>query len=160
MLAGALRQVLNDVDWGELDVLLVDLPPGTGDIPLTLVQLIPLSGAIIVITPQPVAAAIGTKTLRMLQQSRVRILGLIENMSYFDCPSCHTQTAIFDRGGGQRTSEREGVPYLGEVPLDPKIRASGDAGVPVTVAEPDSPQAQAFRALAEHLWQTLAPAHA
>jgi ATP-binding protein involved in chromosome partitioning len=156
MLAGALRQFLNDVDWGELDVLLVDLPPGTGDIPLTLVQLIPLTGAVIVITPQPVAAAIGTKTLRMLQQSRVRILGMVENMSYFDCPSCHTQTAIFDRGGGRSTSEREGVPFLGEVPLDPKIRASGDAGVPVTIAEPDSPQAQAFHALARQLTGVLA----
>ncbi|MDB5097329.1 MAG: mrp [Cyanobacteria bacterium RYN_339] len=157
MLAGALRQFLNDVNWGELDVLLVDLPPGTGDIPLTLVQLIPLSGAVIVITPQPVAAAIGTKTLRMLQQSRVRILGLIENMSYFDCPTCHTETAIFDRGGGATTSEREGVPFLGEIPLDPKIRASGDAGIPVTIAEPDSPQAQAFRKLADQLWAALVP---
>jgi len=156
MLAGALRQFLNDVDWGELDVLLVDLPPGTGDIPLSLVQLIPLTGAVIVITPQPVAAAIGTKTLRMLQQSRVRILGIIENMSYFDCPTCHTETAIFDRGGGARTSEREGVPFLGEVPLDPKIRASGDSGTPVTIAEPDGPQAKAFKALAAQLTGVLA----
>jgi ATP-binding protein involved in chromosome partitioning len=151
MLAGALRQFLNDVDWGELDILLVDLPPGTGDIPLTLVQLIPLAGAVIVITPQPVAAAIGAKTLRMLQQSRVRILGLVENMSHFTCPSCHTETAIFDRGGGVRTSEREGVPFLGEIPLDPKIRAAGDAGVPVFLAEPGSPQADAFRHVATGL---------
>jgi ATP-binding protein involved in chromosome partitioning len=151
MLAGALRQFLNDVDWGELDVLLVDLPPGTGDIPLTLVQLIPLAGAVIVITPQPVAQQIGAKTLRMLQQSRVRILGIVENMSHFTCPNCQTETAIFDRGGGEKTAEREGVPYLGAIPLDPKIRECGDAGMPVVLAEPASPQAEAFRALASKL---------
>ena len=160
MLAGALRQFLNDVDWGELDVLLVDLPPGTGDIPLSLVQLIPLTGAVIVITPQPVAAAIGTKTLRMLQQSRVRILGLIENMSHFTCPACGTETDIFDRGGGATTAQREGVPYLGDIPLDPKIRAQGDTGTPVYKAEPHSPQAAAFRTLAQKLQATLAEAQA
>lgn len=155
MLAGALRQFLNDVAWGELDYLLVDLPPGTGDIPLSLVQTIPLSGAAIVITPQPAATAIGLKTLRMLQQTKAPILGIIENMSAFVCENCQHETPIFDHGGGRRTSEREGVPFLGEIPLDPKIRVSGDQGAPVTIAEPRSPQAEAFRKVARALVQNL-----
>ena len=156
MLAGAMRQFFQDVAWGELDYLLVDLPPGTGDVPLSLVQLVPVTGAAIVLTPQPVAAAIGTKTLRMLQQSHAPILGIVENMSHFICGSCGTETDIFDRGGGRAVAEREGVPFLGEVPLDPAIRLSGDKGVPVAVAEPEGPHAQAFRRIAQAMVARLA----
>jgi ATP-binding protein involved in chromosome partitioning len=160
MLAGALKQFLNDVAWGELDYLLVDLPPGTGDIPLSLVQAAPLTGAIIVITPQPVATSIGIKTLRMLQQTHAPILGIIENMSAFVCGHCHQETPIFDRGGGRLTSEREGVPFLGEIPLDPKIRVSGDEGRPLMVADPQAPQAEAFRRVAKSLVEAIANAPA
>ena len=156
MLASALRQFFNDVDWGELDYLLVDLPPGTGDIPLSLVQLIPLAGAVIVLTPQPVAAAIGVKTLRMLQQLRVPIMGVVENMSHFVCGHCGKETDIFARGGGRQVAEREGIPFLGEIPLDPAIRESGDVGTPLLVSEPDAPQALAFRRLASGLRDRLA----
>lgn len=160
MLAGALKQFINDVAWGDLDYLLVDLPPGTGDIPLSLVQSIPLSGAVIVITPQQVATSIGIKTLRMLQQTKAPILGIIENMSAFVCEHCHHETPIFDHGGGRRTSEREGVPFLGEIPLDPKIRVSGDQGTPVVVADPQSPQAEAFRKVAQALVDSVKAAPA
>jgi ATP-binding protein involved in chromosome partitioning len=155
MLAGAMRQFFHDVNWGELDHLLVDLPPGTGDVPLSLVQLVPLSGAVIVLTPQPVAAAIGTKTLRMLQASKAPILGVIENMSHFVCGHCGETTDIFTRGGGRTVAEHAQVPFLGDIPLDPAIRASGDAGVPVVLAEPEGPQAKAFDALARATQEQL-----
>jgi ATP-binding protein involved in chromosome partitioning len=148
MIASALRQFVQDVDWGELDYLIVDLPPGTGDIPLSLVKLVPLAGAAIVITPQPVAASIGTKTLRMLQQTQVPILGVIENMSHFVCENCRTETPIFSTGGGKRISEQEGIPFLGSIPLDSKIRQSGDEGKPLFLDEPHSSQAEAFRQVA------------
>lgn len=151
MLTGVLQQFVRDVEWGEIDYLLVDLPPGTGDVPLSLTQLLPLSGAVIVITPQPVAAQIGIKTLNMFKQVNVPILGLIENMSAFVCPHCSESTAIFDHGGGAKTSEYTGVPYLGDIPLDPKIRTGGDKGEPVFVAEPQSPQAEAFRRIAQNM---------
>jgi ATP-binding protein involved in chromosome partitioning len=151
MLTGVLQQFVRDVEWGEIDYLLVDLPPGTGDVPLSLTQLLPLSGAVIVITPQPVAAQIGIKTLNMFKQVNVPILGLIENMSAFVCPHCSTSTAIFDQGGGEKTSAYAGVPFLGDIPLDPKIRTGGDTGEPVFVAEPQSPQAAAFRRIAQSM---------
>ncbi|MEB3285290.1 MAG: P-loop NTPase [Candidatus Sericytochromatia bacterium] len=155
MLAGAMRQFFHDVDWGDLDYLLVDLPPGTGDVPLSLIQLVPLTGAVIVLTPQPVAAAIGTKTLRMLQASKAPILGIIENMSHFVCGHCGETTDIFTRGGGRTVAEHAQVPFLGEVPLDPVIRASGDAGVPVVLVEPNGPQAKAFDDLARTTLEQL-----
>lgn len=151
MLASALKQFMKDVAWGELDYLLIDLPPGTGDVPLTMVQSIPLAGAVIVLTPQPVAAAIGLKTLRMLQQTQTRIFGIVENMSHFKCPHCQGETDIFARGGGHTIADAEGVPFLGDIPLDPKIRATSDAGTPVLASEPKSPQASAFRHVAEQL---------
>lgn len=151
MLASAMRQFFRDVAWGELDYLLVDLPPGTGDVPLSLVQLIPLTGAIIVITPQAVAAAIGVKTLRMLQQANVPILGVVENMSHFVCPACDTHTPIFASGGAQAVAEREGIALLGQIPLEAGIRESGDQGVPLLVTAPHGAQAQAFLALAQSL---------
>jgi ATP-binding protein involved in chromosome partitioning len=161
MLAGVLQQFIREVDWGELDYLLVDLPPGTGDVPLSLTQQLPLSGVAIVLTPQPVAQAIGMKSLKMFQQlpTPVPILGLIENMSTFVCPECHHETPIFASGGGPRTSESAKVPFLGEIPLDPKIRLGGDRGEPVFVAEPQSPQAEAFRAIARTLAGRISVQH-
>lgn len=155
MLAGAMRQFFHDVRWGELDYLLVDLPPGTGDVPLSLVQLVPVSGAVIVLTPQPVAAAIGTKTLRMLQASKAPILGVVENMSHFVCGGCGQETDIFARGGGRVVAEHADVAFLGEIPLEPAIRASGDQGCPVFASAPEGPHAAAFRQLAAAVQEQL-----
>lgn len=143
-----LRQFLYQTDWGELDYLIVDLPPGTGDIILTLTQSIPLVGAIVVTTPQDVALLDGVRALHMFEKMGVPILGIVENMSYFVCPHCHERTEIFSHGGGAEASEVLNVPFLGEVPLDPRIRVGGDEGLPVTIAEPDSPQAAAFDKIA------------
>jgi ATP-binding protein involved in chromosome partitioning len=151
MLHGVIQQFLKDVEWGELDYLVVDMPPGTGDVPLSLSQSIPLSGVAIVITPQPVAASIGMKTLKMFENAKVPVLGIVENMSHFVCPHCDKETDIFSRGGGHVVAEARKVPYLGEVPLDPKIRQAGDQGAPVIAAEPQSPQAEAFRKVAKAL---------
>ncbi|MBM3266701.1 MAG: Mrp/NBP35 family ATP-binding protein [Candidatus Sericytochromatia bacterium] len=153
MLGNVLTQFLRQVAWGELDYLLIDLPPGTGDIPLTLVQTIPLSGAAIVITPERVATQIGTKTLRMFQGDRtnVPILGIIENMAAFECPHCHETTEIFDGGGGEALADKEGVPFLGRLPLDPRIRKGGDEGKPIVLAEPDSALARSFHEIARKM---------
>ena len=153
MLAGVLQQFIRDVAWGELDYLLIDLPPGTGDIPLSLAQQLPLTGVAVVVTPQLVAQQIGLKTLRMFEMvpTPVPVLGIIENMSHFVCPSCQHETAIFDEGGGREVAVRQGVPFLGGVPLDAGIRQSGDQGSPIVVSAPDSPQAEAFRVIARHL---------
>lgn len=158
MLASAVRQLLHDVDWADTEVLVVDLPPGTGDVPLSLVQMLPLSAAVIVVTPQAVAGAIGRKTLRMLARSSVPIAGVVENMGAFACPSCGTETAIFSEGGGQAVAEAEGVPFLGILPLDPKVRAAGDAGLPTMRSEPQGAAAQAYRRLAASLSEVLAAA--
>ncbi|HZU12553.1 MAG TPA: Mrp/NBP35 family ATP-binding protein [Chloroflexota bacterium] len=130
MVGQAVRQMLADVNWGELDYLLVDLPPGTGDASLTLAQSIPLSGVVVVTTPQDVALGIATKALTMFRNLQVPILGIIENMSYFECPNCHEQHHIFSHGGGQEAGTALHVPFLGEVPLDIGIRERGDAGRP------------------------------
>lgn len=153
ILAGVLRQFLQQVAWGELDYLLVDLPPGTGDIPLTLVQTIPLSGAVVVVTPERVATAIGTKTMRMFQGSNTKapILGIIENMGAFTCPHCLEPTEIFDGGGGEALANREDVPFLGSLPLDARIRRGSDAGRPVVAEDPESPLARTFADLAGRL---------
>lgn len=148
MASQLIQQFINDVEWGELDYLLVDLPPGTGDIQLTLTQRLPLSGAVIVTTPQDVALADAVKGLQMFNEVQVPILGIIENMSYFVCPGCGQQTAIFGQGGGEWAASRHGVPLLGEIPLDPAIREGGDAGQPIVAADPLSPRAEAFRAAA------------
>ena len=145
----ALQQCLFDVDWGELDYLVVDLPPGTGDVHLTLAQAVPLTGAVIVSTPQDVGLRISMKTLRMFQQTRVPILGIVENMSYYICPHCNSQDHIFGHGGGQRAAEQLGVPFLGEVPLDLAIRTQSDIGKPIVVAQPDAPSARTLREIAE-----------
>jgi ATP-binding protein involved in chromosome partitioning len=151
MVGQAVKQMLNDVEWGELDYLLVDLPPGTGDASLTLIQSIPLSGVVVVTTPQDVALGIATKALAMFRNLRVPILGIVENMSYFECPDCGHQSHIFSHGGGQRAAEEEKVPFLGEIPLTVAVRESGDQGTPVPASSPDSPEAQAFGSLARRL---------
>jgi ATP-binding protein involved in chromosome partitioning len=148
LVAQLINQFLNEVDWGELDYLIVDLPPGTGDVQLTLVQKIPLAGAIIVTTPQDVALADAIKGIQMFQEVKTTILGIVENMSYFVCPKCGEQTDVFGFGGGERTAERYEVPLLGQIPLDTSIRQGGDIGHPIVVAAPDSPSAIAFRAAA------------
>jgi ATP-binding protein involved in chromosome partitioning len=145
----ALQQCLFDVDWGELDYLIVDLPPGTGDVHLTLAQAVPLTGSVIVSTPQDVGLRISMKTLRMFQQTRVPILGIVENMSYYICPHCNSQDYIFGRGGGSRAAEQLGIPFLGEVPLDVAIRTQSDIGKPIVLAQPDAPSARTLRSIAE-----------
>ncbi len=145
----ALQQCLFDVDWSELDYLLVDLPPGTGDVHLTLAQAVPLTGAVIVSTPQDVGLRISMKTLRMFQQTRVPILGIVENMSYYICPHCNSKDYIFGQGGGARAAEQLGIPFLGEIPLDIAIRTQSDIGFPIVSAKPDEPSAQALRDISE-----------
>jgi ATP-binding protein involved in chromosome partitioning len=148
MVMKAIEQMLADVDWGELDYLVLDLPPGTGDAQLTVTQKIPLAGAVIVTTPQDVALIDARKGLAMFRKVNVPVLGLIENMASFVCPNCGHETAIFKHGGGERTAELLGVPFLGRIPLDAAIAEGGDAGVPIVVAKPDGPHATAFRAIA------------
>ncbi|HEY8477402.1 MAG TPA: Mrp/NBP35 family ATP-binding protein [Chloroflexota bacterium] len=148
MIHGAFQQFMKDFDWGDLDYLIVDLPPGTGDAPLSLSQLVPLSGVVIVTTPQDVALQDVYKGVAMFKKLDVPIVGVVENMSYFVCPHCGETTEIFGKGGGQRVSERMGIPFLGRVPLDPRVREGGDAGLPIVVADPRSPVAEAFRQVA------------
>jgi ATP-binding protein involved in chromosome partitioning len=149
MLHGVIRQFFQDVAWGELDYLVVDMPPGTGDVALSLSQTVPVSGAIVVTTPQEVSLADSRRAVRMYQKLNIPILGLVENMSYFACPTCGHESDIFGRGGGERTAEELQVPFLGRVPIYEPIRVGGDIGVPVVVSEPDSPAALAFMAAAE-----------
>jgi ATP-binding protein involved in chromosome partitioning len=148
MIHGALQQFLRDFDWGDLDYLVVDLPPGTGDAPLSLAQLIPLSGVVIVTTPQDVALQDVAKGMAMFRQLEVPVIGVIENMSYFMCPNCNERHEIFGRGGGERIANTFEVPFLGQVPLQPNVRVGGDEGRPVVLTDPDSPAAQGFRAVA------------
>ena len=136
------------VDWGKLDYLILDLPPGTGDTQLTITQTAPLTGAVIVTTPQDVSLADARKGLRMFQQVNVPVLGIVENMSYFVCDQCHKRHEIFRHGGGRRTCDELGVPFLGEIPLDPPVTQGGDAGQPVVVSSPHSPASRAFREVA------------
>jgi ATP-binding protein involved in chromosome partitioning len=151
ILHGLVRQFLQDVEWGELDYLIVDMPPGTGDVQLSLAQLVPVQGAVLVTTPQEVALADVRRALRMFETVNVPVLGVVENMSYFIAPDTGTRYNIFGEGGGRRLSEEYGVPYLGEVPLGIRVREGGDTGVPIVVGDPDSPQAEAFRRVAEEV---------
>ena len=151
MLAKMLEQFLSGVEWGELDYLLVDLPPGTGDVQLTLCQRIPLTGAAIVSTPQDVALKVAEKALIMFRQLRCPILGLIENMSYYVCPECGHRDDIFDTGGAGRAAERWQAPLLGTIPLATGIRQASDSGRPIVVYKPDSPSAAAFIEIARNL---------
>jgi ATP-binding protein involved in chromosome partitioning len=151
ILHGLVKQFLQDVLWGELDYLIVDMPPGTGDVQLSLAQLVPVQGAVLVTTPQEVAVADVRRALRMFETVAVPILGIVENMSYFVAPDTGTRYNIFGEGGGRKLAETYGVPFLGAVPLGLEVREGGDRGVPVVLGQPDSVQAEAFRHVAEEV---------
>lgn len=151
MLASAATQFVTDVEWGELDYLVFDLPPGTGDIQLTLAQKFKITGAVLVTTPQEVALADVRRAKIMFDKVNVRVLGLVENMSYFICSTCNTRHEIFSSGKSERDAQTMGIDFLGRVPLEPKVREGGDAGVPLLVGAPESASAQAFRDIATTL---------
>ena len=151
ILHGLVKQFLSDVKWGQLDYLIVDMPPGTGDVQLSLAQLVPVQGAVLVTTPQDVAIADVRRALRMFETVAIPILGIIENMSYFIAPDTGTRYNIFGEGGGEKLADMYHVPLLGTIPLGIDVREGGDRGVPVVVSHPDSPQAQAFRRVAEEV---------
>ncbi len=151
MASGAVKQFMSDVNWGELDYLIYDLPPGTGDIQLTLVQTIPLTGAVIVTTPQPVSLIDAKKGLRMFDRVNVPILGLVENMSYFIAPDTGNRYDIFGNGGGEDLATEANVPFLGKIPIDPRIRIGGDTGKPLVVEHPDSEEAKIITQIARNL---------
>jgi ATP-binding protein involved in chromosome partitioning len=155
MVMKAVEQFLQDVAWGKLDFLLIDLPPGTGDAQLTLTQKIHLSGAVIVTTPQDVSLIDARKGLAMFQKVNVPVLGIVENMSYYICPQCGHREEIFKHGGGRRTAEQLKVPFLGEIPLDPKVAIGGDAGEPIVAAEPKSGVTAAYLKIAEDIARQL-----
>ncbi len=155
MVMSAIQQMLRDVEWGELDILVVDLPPGTGDAQLTMAQQVPLSGAVIVSTPQDIALLDARKGLNMFRKVDVPVLGIVENMSYFLCPHCGERSEIFSHGGARREAAKLGTDFLGEVPLDIVIRETSDGGKPIVVADPESPHARLFRAMAERVWTKL-----
>jgi ATP-binding protein involved in chromosome partitioning len=160
MVHGALTQFMEQVVWGELDYVVVDMPPGTGDAQLTLTQKAPLSGAVIVTTPQEVSLVDARKGLKMFEQVKVPVLGIIENMSYFVCNSCDAEHDIFLRGGGRRAAEEMSVPFLGEIPLQSGIAASGDGGLPIVLSAPESAASKAFLELASTLHKRLGHAGA
>jgi ATP-binding protein involved in chromosome partitioning len=151
MLHGVVRQFLADVNWGELDYLIVDMPPGTGDVQLSLAQLVPVQGAVLVTTPQEVSLSDVRRAVKMFETVNVPVLGVIENMSYFIAPDTGNRYEIFGRGGGQKLCDEYGLNFLGEVPMGIEVREGGDKGVPVVVSQPDSPQAAAFRGVAEEV---------
>jgi ATP-binding protein involved in chromosome partitioning len=155
MVMSAITQLLREVDWGQLDVLVCDLPPGTGDAQLTMAQSVPLSGAVIVSTPQDIALIDARKGLNMFRKVDVPVLGIVENMSYFTCPHCGGRTDIFAHGGARAEAEKMQTPFLGEIPLDIKIRETSDAGTPIVASQPDSPHSAAYRAVAEQVWRQL-----
>jgi ATP-binding protein involved in chromosome partitioning len=159
MASGAVKQFMSDVNWGPLDYLIFDLPPGTGDIQLTLVQTIPLTGAVIVTTPQDVALADARKGLVMFNKVNVPVLGIVENMSYYICSHCGHRENIFDSGGGSRTATELDVPFLGEIPIDTRIRVGGDQGTPIVVMDEQSQQAQTIRSIARNLAAQLSILH-
>src|SRR3982751_2517875 len=151
MLHGVVRQFLTDVNWGELDYLIVDMPPGTGDVQLSLAQLVPVQGAVLVTTPQEVSLSDVRRAVKMFEQVNVPVLGVIENMSYFIAPDTGTKYEIFGKGGGHKTADEYGLNFLGQVPLGMEVREGGDNGIPVVVGSPDSPQAAAFKKVAEEV---------
>jgi ATP-binding protein involved in chromosome partitioning len=151
MIVSALKQMITDVTWGELDYLLIDLPPGTGDIQLTLAQSVPLAGAVVVSTPQAVALADVRRSIAMFDKVKVNLFGIVENMSEFICPKCGHNEPIFGSGGAEKEAHELQVPFLGRIPLEPAVRVSGDDGKPVVLAFPDSRSAQAFRGVAEQV---------
>lgn len=160
MVQSALEQMMRDVNWGELDVLVVDMPPGTGDAQLTMAQRVPLAGAVIVSTPQDIALLDARKGLNMFRKVDVPVFGIIENMSYFLCPDNGKRYDIFGHGGAKKEAERMGVDFLGEVPIEIEIRERSDAGTPITAANPDSPAAKNYRAIADAVWAKIEQAQA
>lgn len=155
MVMSALTQMLREVEWGTLDVMVVDMPPGTGDAQLTMAQQVPLKGAVIVSTPQDLALIDARRGIAMFKRVNVPVLGIVENMSYFLCPQCGTRSDIFGHGGARHEAERLGVPFLGEVPLEMSIRETSDAGLPIVATKPDSKEAAAYRAIAQRVREQL-----
>jgi len=155
MVMSALTQMLREVEWGTLDVMVVDMPPGTGDAQLTMAQQVPLKGAVIVSTPQDLALIDARRGIAMFKRVNVPVLGIVENMSTFICPNCGTRHDIFGHGGARQEAERLGVPFLGEVPLEMKIRETSDAGAPIVATQPDSPHAAAYRSIAAKVREQL-----
>jgi len=155
MVMSALNQMLREVDWGELDVLVIDLPPGTGDAVLTLCQNIPLSGAVIVSTPQDLALIDAKRAISMFGTVNVPVLGMVENMSYFECPNCNHQSEIFGRGGAKKAGEDMELTVLGEVPLEMDIRSGSDSGIPISVSSPNSTGAKAYENIAQNVLTAL-----
>lgn len=155
MVMGALQQMLNDVNWGKLDVLVVDMPPGTGDAQLTMAQSVPLAGAVIVSTPQDIALLDARKGLNMFRKTDVPVLGIVENMSYFICPKCGEQADIFGHGGARDEAAKLGCDFLGEIPLHIDIRTTSDGGNPIVVSQPESAHAKAYKNIAATVWQKL-----
>jgi ATP-binding protein involved in chromosome partitioning len=151
MVTGALMQLLRDVNWGDLVYLVLDLPPGTGDIPLTLAQNVRAAGVVLVSTPQDVALADVIRAKLMFDKVAIPVLGIVENMSSFICPHCRAETQIFAHGGARTAAERMGIRFLGEIPIDLAIREGGDRGVPIVAGAPESPQAAAFLAVARNV---------
>lgn len=158
MLHGAITQFFRDVEWGTLDYLILDLPPGTGDIQLTIAQQIKVAGAVVVTTPQDLSLADAIKAKTMFDKVEVPVLGVVENMSWFSCPHCDGRTEIFSHGGGEQAAEKLGVPFLGQVPLVPVIREGGDSGKPVVVSEPNSPGGDALIKVAEKVAERVSEA--
>jgi ATP-binding protein involved in chromosome partitioning len=155
MLHSIIRQFLGQVEWGELDYLVVDLPPGTGDVAISLIQTVPLSGAIVVTTPSDVALQDARKAIEMLHTMKVDIIGMVENMSYFQCPHCHKEIDIFSKGGGERTAQQFGLPFLGRIELDPQIRQGGDSGHPVVLEGEESEHARSMFAFARNVLERV-----
>ncbi|HZS50711.1 MAG TPA: Mrp/NBP35 family ATP-binding protein [Bryobacterales bacterium] len=156
MLHSVMQQFLKKVDWGQLDYLVIDLPPGTGDVVLSLIQTVPVTGAVIVTTPSDVSLEDARKAVQMFNQVKVEILGIVENMSYLVCPHCQERVDVFGHGGGKRTADRYGVPFLGEVPLNADVRLGGDTGMPVVLRDPQDPLAAAFRSVGRRVAARLA----
>jgi ATP-binding protein involved in chromosome partitioning len=155
MVMSALQQMLRDVAWGELDVMIVDMPPGTGDAQLTMAQQVPLAGAVIVSTPQDIALIDARKGLNMFRKTDVPVLGIVENMSYHVCSNCGHREEIFGHGGARAEAEKLGCDFLGELPLHVAIRETSDGGRPIVVSDPASPHAAAYRAIAGKVWAKL-----
>jgi ATP-binding protein involved in chromosome partitioning len=151
MVAGVVKKFLQDVEWGELDYLMIDLPPGTGDAQLTLAQTVPLTGAVIVTTPSQIALVDAEKGLKMFEHVKAPVIGIVENMSTFVCPHCGESTDIFDTGGGDRISADTSVPLLGKIPLDPKVREDGDKGIPIIKSDMESNASKVFMEIAEKI---------
>ena len=144
IISGIIKQFLTDVNWGEIDYLIIDLPPGTGDAPLTIAQTIPITGILVVTTPQEVAMNVAVKAIGMFNKLNVPIIGVIENMSYLECPHCHSNIHIFGKGAGQKISDQFKIPYIGDIPLHPQIMHGSDIGKPVIISDPESRQTKSF----------------